>query len=85
MDCVNQDTENRGKRETQSEAKEQLTNDSVNATIYKLNDKRTDNNNTDDLVEEMPLDILIIVRGVNIVSDQLVVGENRILVAGYGK
>lgn len=85
MDCVNQDTEMRVKRETQSEANEQLTNDSINATIYKLNDKRTDSNNTDDLVEEMPLDILIIVRGVNIVSDQLVVGENRILVAGYGK
>lgn len=37
-----------------------------------------------DVVNEMPLEYLMIVRDPKFVSDRLVFGDNKILVAGYG-
>lgn len=38
-----------------------------------------------DVINEMPLEYIMIVRDPKFVSDRLVFGDNKILVAGYGK
>lgn len=86
MECVTEESYQRSKRETHSKSEYQITSDIINATVYKIKGRKNMDNDTDALVEEMPLDIVLYVRGVNISPDQLVYGENnKILVAGYGK
>lgn len=76
---------NRLKRNTDKNARYEITSDVINATVYKINSRKNMDNETEELIEEMPLDVVLLVRGVNISPDQLVYGENnRILVAGYG-
>lgn len=51
-------------------------------TIVKLN--RSEFDSVSGVVNEMPLEYVMIVRDPKFISDRLVFGDNKILVAGYG-
>lgn len=51
-------------------------------TVVKLN--RSEFDSMSSFVNEMPLEYVMIVRDPKFISDRLVFGDNKILVAGYG-